>query len=109
MNTYLNASETGKEWTLDDVWNLQPGENPPWNPEGIALNPADFPSRQAFEAERDRMIDASGYRDLYEAWKRGRPGTYQYYQTEVAEKKIRNRNLLIAAAAAVAALFAFGG
>jgi len=106
---YMGAPPEGKEWTIEDIWNLKPGELPPWNPEGIRLDPADFATRAEFDAAVNQMVDDSGYRALYDEWKRGRPGTVKRFYTEKGEREKRMRNLLLIGAGVLAAVFAFGG
>lgn len=108
MNTglYFGAPATGEEWTIEDVYALKPGENPPWNPEGILLDPKDFATVEEFHAQRDALIDASGYRKLYDEFAKGQPGSYKRLQYDTTTN--RNRNLLLIGAAVVA-LFAFAG
>jgi len=102
-----------EKWTETDLWEWvdagMPG-NPPWNPEGV---------QPATAAGREAIIDASGNRAVYEAYKAGREGSlksemvayresYGKRTQEEYKKAVNKRRLMWAAGIGVAALALLG-
>lgn len=112
--TLLGYPAPTEKWTDADLWEWvdagKPG-NPPWNPEGLKVG--NFAAQQV-------IIDASGNREVYELYKKGKPGSVKAslvanresrYQTalDLDPKAGRARMLKIAAVIGGVTLLAIFG
>lgn len=112
-STLLGYPEPTEKWTENDLWEWvnagKPG-NPPWNPQG--LQPPTL-------AEREAIVDASGNRAIFEAYKAGKAGSFKAVaiqaqkdygaRTQAEYKKAKTKRMLLTAGAVGLGILALMG